>query len=428
MGLVQCQAFLKFLRAQKVLGEPDVQRVIKQYGAIDRRFGQLAALYGVLKAESIPQILEFQSRDSDKRFGECAIAMNLTDDGKTAKILRIQNDDLFLFAQAAVLLKFLPMAAMLKHLAAFQAANPVQSPEKDGGNEEDQKETISRTKKVLRGINSIAPLPPTAAKAMSMLNDANCDLDKLGHVLSVDPSFVGMLLKMVNSAFYGLKSRISSVKNALVILGLEKLRQLVLAAAVMDKFKNLPPDVTARFWEHAVWTGEWCKQLGNQFKFAETDEMFIAGILHNVGELLAYQHFPAEQAQIDMLTAAGKSRLDAERLQLGGTHADLGSYLFGLWKLPDNVLQSTLLHHHDLGVLQAMPDVKPQSVLVHMAATLSSLDPSLDSFAQQKELENTFNAYQGFHLQLPGMNSVRINMVYDRIASAVNQILGIFQK
>lgn len=428
MGLIQCQAFLKHLRAQKILGEADVQRVIKQYGALDRRFGQLAALYGVLKAETIPLILEFQSRDSGKRFGECAVAMNLTDETKTAKILRIQNDDLFLFAQAAVLLKFLPMAAMLKHLAAFQAANPVQAPETDGASEEDQKEVIARTKKVLRGINSIAPLPPTAAKAMSMLNDPNCDLDKLGHILSVDPSFVGMLLKMVNSAFYGLKSRISSVKNAVVILGLEKLRQLILAAAVMDKFKNIPADVSSRFWEHAVWTGEWCKQLGNQFKFAETDEMFIAGILHNVGELLACQHFPAEQAQIDKLVAGGKPRLDAERLHLGGTHADLGSYLFGIWKLPDSVLQSTLLHHHDLAVLEAMPDVKPQSLVVHLSAALSSMDPALDSFGQQKELEDTFNSYQRFHLQMPGMQTVRIHMLYDRIAAAVNQILGIFRK
>ncbi|OGH61430.1 MAG: hypothetical protein A3G34_05455 [Candidatus Lindowbacteria bacterium RIFCSPLOWO2_12_FULL_62_27] len=423
MSLARCQAFMGYLRGQNLMGPADVQRVLKQYGRLDRRLGQLAALYGFLKPEQIAQILEAQSRDSGRRFGECAVEVQAMKSEQVERVLRIQNDDLFLFSQAAVLLKLSTMDRMLKCLDEFQKDRGLTAPA-DYPSEEAQKATIVRVKKVLKSINAIAPLPPTAAKAMSMLNDPDVDLGKLGQVLSLDPSFVSLLLKMVNSAFYGLRSRIGNVKNALVVLGLTKLRQLILAAAVMDKFRNVPPDFSARFWERSVWAGEWAKTIGHQCRFAEADELFVAGLLHNVGELLVQQYFRAEAAAVDAQAAGGADRLEAEREHLGGTHADLGGYLFGLWQLPAEIIQSTMLHHHDLSVVSAMPNVKSQVLVVHLAGALSGIESTFDDFQFHELLDKTVGRYRGLPLQ--GLSTLDAGTAHDQISAAVGNIMAIF--
>lgn len=424
MSLARCQAFIAYLRGQNLLGPADLQRAVKQFGRFDRRTGQLGAFYGFLKPEHIAQILELQSRDG-KRFGECAVHLNLMNAQQVERVLRIQNDDLFLFSQATVLSKLSSMDQMIRHLDAFRKSQGTPAVADHRPDEDTQKETIARVKKILKSINTIAPLPPTAAKAMSMLNDPSVDMDKLGHVLSLDPAFVSILLKMVNSAFYGLRSRISSVKNAVVVLGLSKLRQLILAAAVMDKFKNVPAEFAGRFWESSVWAGEWSKELAKYFQMPEADELFVAGLLHNVGELLVQQYFRAEQAAVDKRVAAGEDRLDAEREELGGTHADLGSYLFGLWQLPAEIVQSTMLHHHDLSVLLAMPNLKPQALLVNLSAALSGIDPTLDDYSYHESMEKTFAKYRG--MPFKGIGTLNVESLYDRISGAVTTIMAMFQ-
>lgn len=428
MSLARCQSFISHIRNQNLLGTDDILRAIKQYGGLDRRVGQLASFYGYIKPEHIASTLQRQSTEEPhKRFGECAMELNFMTQDHIDRIIRIQNDDLFLFCQAVVLLKLSTMEQMIQHLNAFMKVRGVSvGPGIARGykDESEQKETITRVKKLLKGINSIAPLPTTANKAMAMLNDPGVDITKLGNVIAVDPSFVGLLLKMVNSAFYGLRTRVSSVKNALVILGLNKLRQLILAVAVMQKFNQLPPAFSQKFWESSVWAGEWAKELGKNFRFEEADELFVAGLLHNVGELIVMQCFYPEQQKINELIAAGRPKLDAEREQLGGTHADIGSYLFGVWQLPPEVIQSTMYHHHDLPVVCATPNIKPHAYIVHLAAALAGIDPSLDDFTYQDELHKMFEKYRG--LPFPGIAHINIDTIHERVAGSVANIMTIF--
>jgi len=425
VSLAQCQAFMGFLRAGNHFGESDLQRILKQYGRMDRRMGQLSSFYGLLSPELIPKVLEYQTRESAKRFGECAIGLNLMTDQQVERMLRIQNDDLFQFSQSAVLVKLSSMDAMLRHLSTFRQTHEKIALELPKS-EDEQKEKIIKVKRILKSINAIAPLPSTAAKAFSMMNDPDVNIDELGKVLAMDPSFVGILLKMVNSAFYGLRSRISNVKNALVVVGLTKLRSILLAAAVMEKFKNVPASFAVRFWEHSVLTAEWTKELGHYFRMREADELFVAGILHNVGELLAQQHFRPEQTAIDKLVEGGHDRLDAEREHLGGTHADLGSYLLNLWQLPAEIVQSTLLHHHDLPVVLGTPNIKKDVILVHLGVALANVNPDLDDYSYREDLTRTMDRYR--QLPFDGIGTLNVDLLYERVSASVSSIQEMFQQ
>ena len=328
-------------------------------------------------------------------FGECAGRLNLMNAQQIGLLLKLQKDDLFLFAQAAVTQKLTTTDKIIGHIKTFLGTNPELAKEPDPPPTEEKIGLDRQVRTVLKNIEEISPLPATAQRAVVMLDDPEVNLDKVGEILSLDPGLTSTMLRVVNSAFYGLRDKITSVTKALVVLGIKKLRQLVIAAAVMQKFQAVPPQFAQRFWENAIRTAQWSKEVGEHKRLAEADELFVCGLLHDIGYLLMYQYFRPMQTKIEELLAAGKKPIDAEKAVLGGNHADLGGFLFNLWQLPKSTIQSTMLHHHDFQLLLNTPNLADEVYIVHMASTISELDPKLDAFAYSEQLDQLGKRYRG---------------------------------
>ena len=119
------------------------------------------------------------------------------------------------------------------------------------------------------------------------------------------------------------------------------------------------------------------------------------------------------------------SQGDAEYERLGGTHADLGSYLLGLWQLPPEILQATMYHHYELGVLLSIPNLKREALIINLSAALAGIDPTLDDFTYHDTLEKTFDRYRA--LPFDGISTLNVEHMYDRVSLAVNAIKEMFK-
>lgn len=420
--MAKLQRFIQYLRAGNVMSQEDVLRAIRQMSVFDRRLGQLAAFRGFIQPDQINAILLEQARVGGL-FGECGVRINLLNTQQVGMLLRLQKDDLFLFAQAAVTQKLTTTDKIVGQIKLFLGSNPDMVKEAEAGPGEEKAGLDRQVRSVLKNIEEVSPLPATAQRAVSMLEDSEVNLDKVGEILALDPGLTSTLLRIVNSAFYGLRDKITSVTKALVVLGIKKLRQLVIAASVMQKFQSVPPAFAQKYWENAVRTAQWSKEIAEFKRMAELDEIFVCGLLHNIGQLISMQYFRPLQTKVDELVAAGKKPVDAEKSVLGGTHADLGGFLFNLWQMPKETVQSTMLHHHDLDLLLNTPNLTEPVYIVHMASAICEIDPKLDAFAHVEQLERISTRYRAPLKLGEGFN---IDKIAERVDSNYGQILSMF--
>ncbi|OGH61431.1 MAG: hypothetical protein A3G34_05460 [Candidatus Lindowbacteria bacterium RIFCSPLOWO2_12_FULL_62_27] len=416
MSLAKLQRFIQYLRGQDVMKQEDVLRAVKQMSVFDRRLGHLGAFRGFIQPEDINTILLEQARSGD-RFGECAVRLKLMNPQQIDMLIKLQKDDLFLFAQAAVTQKLTTTDKIVSHIRSFLGANPDMAREAEAPPSIEKIGIDRQVRSILQGIEKISPLPATAQRAVSMLEDPDVDLDKVGGVLILDPGLTATLLRVVNSAFYGLREKVTGVTKALVVLGLKKIRQLIIAAAVMQKFQSIPPAFAQKFWEDSLRCAQWSKELGEALRMEESDELFVCGLLHNTGHLVTMQYFRPQQNEIDEMVRGGKRMVDAEKSVLGGSHADVGGFLFNLWQMPKDTIQSAMFHHHDLQLLVNSPNLSPAVFVVHMAADICDLDPKLDALGYMEELEKISKRYQA-------PLKFRPDMAVDRLAEQVDTHFG----
>lgn len=418
------QRFIQYLRANSVMSQEDVLRGIRQMSVFDRRLGHLGAFRGFIQPEQINDILLEQARTGN-RFGECAIRLNVLTPQQVDMLIKLQKDDLFLFAQAAVTQKLTTTEKIVSHIKTFLGANPDVAVEAEEAPNEQKVGIDRQIRSALQNIEKISPLPATAQRAVVLLDDPGADLDKVGEILALDPALTATLLKVVNSAFYGMRDKITSVTKALVVMGIKKIRQLVIAAAVMQKFQSVPAAFSQKYWENSLRSAEWSKEIAEFRRMEEPDELFVCGLLHNIGQLVIMQYFRQQQNMVDEMVAGGKKPVDAERALLGGTHADIGGFMFNLWQMPKGTIQATMFHHHDLQLLLNSPNLTESVYIVHMASDICELNPSLDAYGYSQEVEKIGARYAQI-LKL-GAN-LNMDKLSERVDANFGQLLSTFSE
>lgn len=394
MNIQLLQSFIGYVRTNKMLEQGDIIRTVRQMQQLDRRIGQLAMIRGFMTPEQVSKVMLAQTQ-INKKFVEMAIEMGYINSDKGDEIIRLQRDDLFAFSQSAVLAGVKTLPEMVGLLKSFLASNPAQTAAPADEKKDSKPAGLGvNIRSTLQKIKGIAPLPGVVTKVVEMLDDPKMSMDKVGKVLTMDPGLVTALLRIVNSAFYGLRSQAKNITQALVILGTKKIKELVLVAGIMQKFKDIPKEEAELFWNRSILAAQWCKELAAFHKLPDIDLMFINGFIHNIGELVVFQHFPAEHEQLQKLKAAGGDALQAERQVLGGTHADISSFLFEIWQFPATVIQGAMVHHHALVQIEQMSSIKKEAMIVHFAAAIIDIDSQIDPFEYMAKLGALALTYQ----------------------------------
>jgi HD-like signal output (HDOD) protein len=196
-----------------------------------------------------------------------------------------------------------------------------------------------RVKLVLAGLGSLPGLPVTYAKLSGLTSNREASFDEVASLVERDPANTANVLKIINSAYFGLTRRLSSVREAVRYLGIQPLKNIVLAAEV---FAGIASGPAANLQASALARAFAMRELLGRTPLAEA--AFAAGILADVGQLLIATRLPVDMAAIRKEMAV-RPQEDAERGRLGSSHAELGGALLSLWNLPAALVEAVTLHH-----------------------------------------------------------------------------------
>jgi HD-like signal output (HDOD) protein len=203
-------------------------------------------------------------------------------------------------------------------------------------------------KQVVTQIQFLPSVPALYIEIVKELRKDDPSVCRLGQLVSRDPGVCTKMLQLVNSAFFGLPQLITSPDEAILHLGVETVKNVVLSLQLFSAFErtpaiNFPVD---RLWTHSWKTGLIARRIAEAENFTNTDHAFIAGLLHDIGKLVLAAGLSGQYTAImESARSQEKSMAAAEREFLGSTHAEVGAYLLGLWGFPVPIIEAVALHH-----------------------------------------------------------------------------------
>jgi putative nucleotidyltransferase with HDIG domain len=244
-----------------------------------------------------------------------------------------------------------------------------------------------RAERIREAIDSapeISVLPQVVARVMDLASDISTSAAEIESVVSVDPGFSARLLRLANSAYFGLPRKVSSIKEAVVLLGGRNIRNLALTVSCYNIFigKTDPDSLLRReLWRHSVLSAGCARSICAHTGGCPTEEGFAAGLLHDIGKTVLISRMPLEtHAAIEFQRSRGGTSVDAELECMGMDHASVGAALAGRWNLPD-ILICAIENHHCAGSVQTAPE----RVLTASVALADSIVHMLESSARCPE-------------------------------------------
>lgn len=394
--------FVQYLVERKLLDSSALSRVIEFRNEIDTRIGCLASLKGYLTPQDILYIITSQVELGGKtRFGDIALQKGLLSPGQLEEILRLQQDPFHLFTECLLLTRTIPEADLRSALQDFaqsfnvglamgeplpEPPEPVRSGPRSPASAEE----------TLRRIRGLSTLPQIVQQILTLLRQPDIRLPEISRILLSDAALSAQVLRLVNSAFFGVRGKVKSINMAVVTLGLNGVRQIVLSSALIDIFqKNRQPRAREIF-RHSILSAHWSRFLARRRAVPESEDSYAAGLIHEIGELLMLQHLPAETDESSRLHREGLPLDEAERRAVGMTHADLGAYVCHWWSFPPTLTQAVQYHHAAVPTLAASSNLHPLTLPVHAACVLSSMSHATAATPEWKDLPDEFLTLHGF--------------------------------
>ncbi len=210
------------------------------------------------------------------------------------------------------------------------------------------KDAHARLKGIVKRIYEIPAFPQVIIRLGKVAEDPDSNSTDLAEVMDKDQALSAKVLRLVNSAFYSLASPVSSLRHAITLIGFNSIRSLAMSVSVRGMFPgDSDPIGQSAFWEHSLVVGSTCRVIAERNGLQEKDELFTAGLMHDIGILIARQHLLEEIKTVDeMVIDSGVTSISAEREVIGVDHTLLGSWLAEYWCLPSN-LQAAIRYHHE---------------------------------------------------------------------------------
>lgn len=202
---------------------------------------------------------------------------------------------------------------------------------------------------LVKKVTTLATLPEVTLKIIRTVEDPKSSAQQLHKIVSHDPALVTRILKVVNSAFYGLPGQIASVERAIVLLGLNAVKNIAVAASLGQLFRgvSLCEGYTAKdLWTHCVSVAVVSRELARQMKAPIADEAFLAGMVHDIGILVSMQINPEQLREVcERAKLADRDLAEVEREVSGIDHQMLGMALTEQWKFPRSCQLVAGYHH-----------------------------------------------------------------------------------
>ena len=200
--------------------------------------------------------------------------------------------------------------------------------------------------KVIEDSRDLYSLPQTLVEVLRVVKDENSSAGDMANVLKKDPPLTAKLLRIVNSPYYGVGRQIGSVSQAVVTLGIRQVTALALSTSVYAMTDNWQSVMNrTRFWRHALEVAIASRTIAEKAGYKRIEEIFVAGLLHDLGLLIMENSFPDEFRTVWKQMHKHESLIELEEATWGTNHARVGQFLLEQWRLPDDICQA-VGHHH----------------------------------------------------------------------------------
>lgn len=273
---------------------------------------------------------------------------------------------------------------------------------------------------IVESANQLYTLPTVYYQVDAAIGDPLATATRIGRIISEDAGLSARLLRVVNSAFFGLPSRIDTISRAVTIIGTHQLRDLILATSVIELFRGIPDDVVnmESFWRHSVACGVAARIIATYMREANVERFFVGGLLHDIGSLVLYSQIPQEESEVLACAGTNDSLLHiTEREILGFDHAEIGGLLLNNWRLPASLCDMAKFHHSPSGSTQ----YPIETAVIHVADIVShclELGSNGEKFVPPLDT----NAWERLGLSEGALSSV-FGLLEKQYHDAVNQIL-----
>ncbi len=228
-------------------------------------------------------------------------------------------------------------------------------------------------KELVRDAGELVSFPEVYQRVAAVIDDPRTSAADVAAIIGQDPALTVRLLRIANSPLHGLSGKVDSVVRAISVMGLQRLRELVLASSASTVLTGIPNEmfVIEDFWQHSIYCGLAAQYLA-EYKGIGADFIFVAGLLHDIGQLVLFNRFPGQvqvALELSMHPDEGLEMYQAERKVFGFDHAQLGGELLCAWHLPVR-LQECVRYHHDPAGAESYP---VEAAIVHIANAVANM-------------------------------------------------------
>ncbi len=243
---------------------------------------------------------------------------------------------------------------------------------------------------MVAAVDELPPMPHVVTRILDLLADPDSQVSQMVEVLSRDPALVARLIRVSNSALYGRGQETTSLDQAVVRLGGNTVRSLVLAASMRSLFPLEKTKVGLwgqSLWQHSIECGLAARRVAQESRAADPEEAFVAGVLHDIGKVVVLLNQPEQYGRI--LRERGAAPHDSvvvERSILGFDHTEVGQLLLEKWQLPKD-LQLVVRHHHAPPTDSAADDLVRIVAVGNLLSHRCGSQPDAEGFADLEEIE-----------------------------------------
>jgi HD-like signal output (HDOD) protein len=221
-----------------------------------------------------------------------------------------------------------------------------------------------------RDVSGLVSPPEVCIRMLDLVESPKSTAHEIGEVIASDPNLSARLLKLVNSSFYNYSGRIDTLSRAIAIVGMRELYSLAVSVSAIRAFSKIPMEIINMdtFWRHCLFCGIIARNLGKRCGVLHPERLFVAGLLHDIGVLVAFAKAPDKARDLLLISQGDEQALAyAEQQEYGFNHAELGGMLASLWNLPDTLVEAISCHHNPLEAVCS----KQQAAIIKIADMLA---------------------------------------------------------
>ena len=234
----------------------------------------------------------------------------------------------------------------------------------------------------IKTSKNLPSLPHILLKLIEACNNPESTIADISRVIDTDSSLSAKVMRMVNSVHYGLPTKITSVEQALLLLGTDAVKNIAVSAAVFQVFGAAKGDSAfslKAFWYHSLLCGTLAELIARRTDYDAPEEAFLTGLLHDIGKMILWVNFPKDYTEILRTARTPEDMIASERQRFGAHHGEVGAWMIGRWHLQSFMEDAVLYHHEKVGDIQdALPLVK----IVFLANTLCPYSGKISETAQ----------------------------------------------